>query len=165
MSWHHLLALLTQSPSATRSASRILGTTKTALPSRVLSSTNATIILPCFAGQPPRPHACGRGRNICFLAPLAADVPRVRAKLELDKSARLDDHRCRAWGVHAVGRVRRARGCAREMRVTTGWCPCSGGPKADCPLDGCDNHFHMKTSHMSRQRLGDCCGVRVHQPA
>ena len=31
-----------------------------------------------------------------------------------------------------AGRVRRARGCAREVRVRFGWCPCSGGHNPMC---------------------------------
>ena len=38
---------------------------------------------------------------------------------------------------HAVGRGRRARGCAREVpAVPAGWCPCSGAQKAACEPDG-----------------------------
>ena len=34
------------------------------------------------------------------------------------------------------GRVKRARGCAREVRVPAGWCPCRAGDKAVCQRNG-----------------------------
>ena len=74
-----------------------------------------------------RCHACRI--SACRLLGLRAST-----RLELDTFAMPwgvpePNHRCRAWGVHAVGRVRRATGCAREMQVPSGGCPCSGGPK------------------------------------
>ena len=88
-----------------------------------------------------------------FFASLATDVPRARARLELDKFAGLDAHCCGAWGVHAVRRVRRARGCAREMQVPTGGCPCSGGQKADCQLDGYNNVVDAPTTALELLNL------------
>ena len=57
-----------------------------------------------------RCHACRI--SACRLLGL-----RARTRLELDTFAMPwgvpePNHRCRAWGVHAVGRVRRATGCA-----------------------------------------------------
>ena len=65
----------------------------------------------------------------------------------------------RTWrpsnGFQDVGRVRRARGCAREVRV----------PAVRCPVNqmATGNNNLAKRSKMSRQRLGHCCTVRVHQ--
>ena len=65
----------------------------------------------------------------------------------------------RTWrpssGFQDVGRVRRARGCAREVRV----------PAVRCPVNqmATGNNHNAKRSKMSRQRLGHCCTVRVHQ--
>jgi len=66
----------------------------------------------------------------------------------------------RTWrpstGFQDVGRVRRARGCAREVRVPAGRCPVN-------QMATGNNNNNAKRSKMSRQRLGHCCTVRVHQ--
>ena len=105
------------------------------------------------------PRLAVRRRDVVRRSSGYGDIARARARRELDKFATLDVHRCRACGVHAVGRVRRATGCAREMRVPTGWCPtgwcpCSREQKADFQLDGYKNNLNAKTFQISNQRLG-----------